>query len=71
VDFTGNVTVTPPDPANGIKAKPPDPITTSDATAVFKLKIAGTTPAGSYPLVFKGKDDSGRERDVTLTLVVQ
>jgi virginiamycin B lyase len=69
--FTGNVTVTPPDPSGGIKAKPPDPITTTDTTAVFKLKIGGGAATGPHQLVFKGKDDSGRERDVTLTLVVQ
>jgi hypothetical protein len=69
--FTGNVTVTPPDPASGIKAKPPDPVTTTDQSVAFKFKIAGSTPPGSYQLVFKGKDDSGRERDVTVTLVVQ
>jgi len=68
--FAGNVTVTPPDPQSGIKPKPPDPATTAGGIVVFKLKISGGTPPGSYQLVFKGKDDSGRERDVTLTLVV-
>jgi hypothetical protein len=68
--FTGNVTVTPPDPQAGIKAKPADPIATTDASAAFKLKISASTPPGTYQLVFKGKDDSGRERDVTFTLVV-
>ena len=68
--FTGNITVTPPDPQSGIKPKPPDPVTTTGNSVVFKLKISGGTPPGSYQLLFKGKDDSGRERDVTLTLVV-
>ena len=69
--FTGNVTVTPPDPAGGIKPKPPDPVTTTDSTASFKLKIgAGVTP-GPHQLVFTGKDDFGRERAVTLTVIVQ
>jgi streptogramin lyase len=69
--FTGNVTVTPPDPSGGIKAKPPDPVTTTDATAVFKLKIGGAAATGPHQLIFKGTDDSGREHDVTLMLVVQ
>jgi len=69
--FTGSVTVTPPDPSGGIRAKPPDPVTTTDASASFKLKIGGGATTGPHQLVFKGTDSSGRERDVTLTLVVQ
>lgn len=69
--FTGNVTITPPDPAGGIKPKPPDPITTTDVSATFKLKIGGGVAPGSYPLVFTGKDDTGRSRTATVTLVVQ
>jgi len=68
--FTGSVTVTPPAPQAGIKPKPADPISTTDTSVRFKLKIGGSTPAGTYQLVFKGVDSSGRERDVTLTLVV-
>jgi hypothetical protein len=37
--FTGNVTVTPPDPAMGIIPKPPAPIATTDTNVTFKLKI--------------------------------
>jgi streptogramin lyase len=69
--FGGNVTVTPPDPSGGIRAKPPDPVTTTDTSATFKLKIGGGAASGPHQIVFKGTDDSGRERDVTLTLVVQ
>jgi len=68
--FTGNVTATPPDPQGGIKAKPADPITTTDTSATFKLKVSEGTAPGTYHLLIKGVDDSGRERDVTLTLVV-
>jgi hypothetical protein len=70
--FTGNVTITPPAPQAGIKAKPPDPIVlaAADTSAVFKLRIGEAVPPGTYTFVFKGVDDSGRERDVTLTLVI-
>jgi hypothetical protein len=69
--FSDSVTVTPPAPQSGIKPKPADPISTTDTSARFKLKIGGSTPPGTYHLVFKGVDSTGRERDVTLTLVVQ
>jgi len=68
--FTDSVTVTPPAPQAGIKPKPADPISTTDTSARFKLKIGGSTSPGTYHLVFKGVDSAGRERDVTLTLVV-
>ncbi|HKV41955.1 MAG TPA: right-handed parallel beta-helix repeat-containing protein [Blastocatellia bacterium] len=69
--FTGQVTVVPPPAAAGIKVAPPGAITTTGVTVAFKLKISrGTTP-GVYQLIFKGMDDSGRERDGTLSLVVQ
>jgi len=44
--FTGNVTVTPPDPLMGIKPKPPAPIATTDTSVTFKLKIKGGAPLG-------------------------
>jgi len=69
--FNGNVTVTPPDPAMGIKPKPPSPITTSDSSTVFKMKIGGGVPAGSYHRTFTATDDLGRARTATLTIVVQ
>jgi hypothetical protein len=68
--FTDSITVTPPAPQAGIKPKPADPISTTDTSVRFKLKIGGSTPPGTYHLVFKGVDSAGRERDVTLTLVV-
>lgn len=69
--FTGNVTITPPDPAGGIAPKPPDPIATTDTTASFKLKIKGNASLGPHQLTFVGKDDSGRTRTATVTLIVQ
>ena len=68
--FAGNVTLTPtlPVPA-GIKL-PGFPASTAAGSLSFKIKIKGNARPGTYPIVFAGKDDSGRERDATLTLVV-
>lgn len=70
--FTGDVTVTPPDPsAEGIIAKFPEPITTSDSTAAWKFKIKGTAAIGPHQLTFTGRDGSGRVRTATVTLMIQ
>jgi hypothetical protein len=69
--FAGNVTVTPPDPAMGIKSKPPDPIATTDTGVTFKLKIGGGAPLGPHQEIFTGIDDSGHTSTATLTVIVQ
>jgi len=69
--FVGNVTIIPPDPAGGIVPKPPDPITTTDTSASFKLKIKGGAALGPHQITFTGRDNSGRERTATVTLVIQ
>ncbi len=70
--FTGDVTVTPPDAsAEGIVAKFPEPITTSDSTASWKFKIKASAATGPHQLTFTGKDAGGRVRTATATLVVQ
>jgi hypothetical protein len=69
--FTGNVTVTPPDPAMGIIPKPPHPITTTDPNVTFKLKIKGRAPLGPHQETFWAHDDSGHTIAVTLTVIVQ
>jgi uncharacterized delta-60 repeat protein len=69
--FSGNVTITPPDSAQGVKFKPPDPITTTDASVAFKLKIAATAPTGPQQLTFTGKSDDGQVSTATLTLNIQ
>ena len=69
--FTGNVTVTPPDPSGGIRPRPADPITTTDASVVFKMKVGGGAEVGPHALTFTAKDDSGRMRMATITIVVQ
>lgn len=70
--FTGNVTVTPPDlSAIRVIPKPPDPISTTDSSVSFKLKIKGGAPTGPHQITFTGRDDSGRERTATVRLVIQ
>jgi hypothetical protein len=69
--FTGNVTVTPPAPAGGIKPKPADPVATIDSGASFKLKIGAGAAPGPHQLQFTARDDSGRTRTAMITLVVQ
>ena len=69
--FAGNVTLTLPGslPA-GVKPKPADPITTTDSSATFKLKIKGSAVPGAYQLTLTGRDDSGRVRAAAVTLII-
>jgi hypothetical protein len=53
--FTGNVTVTPPDPSGSIKPKPKSPITTSDSPVVFKMKIGAGAATSPHDFIFTGK----------------
>jgi len=69
--FTGNVTIMPPDSAQGVKFKPPDPISTTDPSVLLKLKIAATAPTGPQQLTFTGKSDDGQVSTATLTLNIQ
>lgn len=69
--FTGNVTVTPPDSAMGIKPKPNDPKTTTDTNVTFKLKIKGSAPRGPHTVTFTAHDESGHINTATLTVIVQ
>jgi uncharacterized delta-60 repeat protein len=70
--FSGTVTVIPPDASSlKIKVKPGSPKTTNGSSASFKLKIKGSAPVGSHQLTFTGRDDTGRERSATLTLLVE
>jgi photosystem II stability/assembly factor-like uncharacterized protein len=66
-----SVTVTPPGQVAGIKSRPADPVTTTDSSVTFKLKISGAASPGQYQLTFTARDDTGRTRAATLTLVVQ
>jgi uncharacterized delta-60 repeat protein len=69
--FTGNVTVTPPDPAGGIKPKPGSPIATTDSSVAFKMKIGDGAATGPHVFTFTAKDDSGKTRTATVTIMVQ
>lgn len=70
--FSGKVTVTPPDAsAIKVKLKPPNPISTIEATVTFKAKIKGGAPTGPHELTFTGMDESGRTRTASLTLLIQ
>jgi hypothetical protein len=70
-EFTGAVTVVPPEPSLGIKPKPLDPITTTDETVTFKLKIGAGATEGPHQLAFTGRDSSGNTSSTTLTVIVQ
>ncbi|HEU4386560.1 MAG TPA: VCBS repeat-containing protein, partial [Blastocatellia bacterium] len=67
--FTGNVTVTPPDP-RGINPKPPAPIATTETSVTFRLKTGGAR-RGRHQETFTAHDDSGRTIAATLTVIVQ
>jgi hypothetical protein len=64
--------MTPPDTsALGIKVTPADPISTTDDSIKFKLKIKATAQTGTHQLVFIGTDNSGRVRSAVLILTIQ
>jgi uncharacterized delta-60 repeat protein len=70
--FSGSVVVTPPDvSAIKIKFKPPDPISTTEATVSFKAKIKAGAPVGTHELTFTGTDQTGRTRNAKLILRIQ
>ena len=69
--FSGEVTVTPPDPsAEGIICKAPAPATVSGITASWKFRVRGWAAPGPHQLRFVGRDATGRERSATVTLIV-
>ena len=68
--FTGNVTVTPVSLLpRGLKLTGLPGATTGNSLT-FKFKLKGNLAPGNYPVNFIGKDETGRQRDATLTLVV-
>jgi len=69
--FTGAVTITPPDPDNGVRPKPPDPMTTTDPSVTYKIKVGGGATTGQHQLTFTGTDSSGRTRTAVLTVNAQ
>ena len=69
--FNGRVTVTPPDTsAINVKANPVNPIETNQASVKFKLKLKSSAQRGTHQLNFIARDDQGRVRAASLTLVV-
>lgn len=69
--FGGSVTVTPPTlSVPGFQVKG-EPVTTTGASVNFKLKLKGKAPVGPQQLTFTGKDETGRARMATVTVVVQ
>jgi hypothetical protein len=68
--FAGEVTVTAPD-VKALKMKfTQSSISTTEGTVIFKLKVKKGTK-GSHQLTFHGQDESGRLRQITLTLNVR
>ena len=69
--FDGRVTVTAPDTrAIKVKVTPASTSTTSDRVT-FNYKVKKKAQPGTYDLVFRARDDAGRERTASLTLVVE
>lgn len=69
--FTGPVTVTAPD-TRALKIKlAPATATTSGGEVTFDFKVKKKARAGTYDLVFTGRDSSGNERSATLALTIR
>jgi len=68
--FSGNVTITPVNPPQGI-VMAFGSVSTTEETVKFKLKIKGNAQPGPHVLTFEAKDDSGRTRTASFTLIVQ
>jgi hypothetical protein len=69
--FAGNVTVTAPDVTPlKIKLKGGDTKSTSGEFVSFKFKVKGGAPTAFYELSFNARDDAGRMRSATLSLLI-
>jgi hypothetical protein len=68
--FTGNVTITPASlPAGVIMVG--ESVSTTGGSVKFKLKIKGSAQRGTHQLTFAAKDDAGKTRTASFTLVIQ
>jgi hypothetical protein len=68
--FTGGVTVTPSD-TKPLKLKvTPGSATTTGSSITLTVKAKKKAAPGAYPIVFTGRDASGRTRVATFTLTV-
>lgn len=69
-DFDGNVTVTAPD-TDAIKVViKPGSLSTTGGSVRFSLKVRKSAQRGDHQIVFKGGDESGRERVVVITISI-
>jgi hypothetical protein len=69
--FTDTVTITPPD-TKGLKIKVmPRSNSTSSSNVNFTFRVKKRAPTGTQQITFSGRDESGRVRTNTLTLVIQ
>jgi uncharacterized delta-60 repeat protein len=69
--FNGNVTISVSDTNDFGIVVIPNPVSTTESKIKFKIKVKGSAPVGTRQITFTGRDDSGRERSVTLSEVVQ
>src|SRR5262249_5550418 len=69
--FAGNLTITPSDTSSLNIRVTPDSVSTTDATASFRVKIKGNASTGLQQITFTGKDDLGRNETATLRLIIQ
>ncbi|MEW6127304.1 MAG: SBBP repeat-containing protein [Acidobacteriota bacterium] len=69
--FTGNVTITAATPLPRGIVLVGDSVSTTESRVNFKLKVKGSAALGQHLLTFQARDDSGRTRTATLTLIVQ
>jgi hypothetical protein len=69
--FTGKITLSPPAEKFPGIVVPEDFFLPESDSVSFKIKAKGSAQPGTYQLGFTGKDDSGKNHPVTLTLIVQ
>lgn len=69
--FAGNLTITPSDTSALNIRVTPDSVSTTDATASFRVKIKGNASSGLQQITFTGKDDLGRNETATLSVIIE
>ncbi len=68
--FTGNVTITPVSLPAGVLMVG-ESASTTGGSVKFKLKIKGSAQRGTHQMTFAAKDDAGKTRTASFTLVIQ
>jgi len=68
--FTGNVTIEPVSLTAGVVMKG-GPVSTTEGSTSFKLKIKPAAAPGTHQLTFSATDSAGRSRTASFTLVIQ